>query len=112
MKELEINNIISNNILDYFTPPLLFVMCYVPFNKQYVFFRPVNSVPGLCWAADAKLAGGGGSPWRHDSSSPAGGFAESDISSPVCCSSTILGYFWTWFPHTHTKKIIYLAFST
>lgn len=59
-------------------PPLLFPMCYAPFNKHkcvFFFLRPVDiSVPGLCWAADAKLAGGGGSPWRHDSSGPAGGF--------------------------------------
>lgn len=59
-------------------PLLLFPMCNAPFNKHkcvFFFLRPVDiSVPGLCWAADAKLAGGGGSPWRHDSSGPAGGF--------------------------------------
>lgn len=65
------------------TPALLFAMCYVAFNKhKCLFFRLVNiSVPGLRWAADAKLAGGGGSPWRHESSSSAGRFAESQISS-------------------------------
>lgn len=55
---------------------LTFVMFYL--KSSSVFVKLVNiRVPGLCWAADAKLAGGEGSPWRHDSSSPAGGFAES-----------------------------------
>lgn len=52
-----------------------------------VFLVWVNiSVPALCWAADAKLAGGRGSPWCHDSSSPAGGLSGvSEI-----CSATLL----------------------
>lgn len=61
----------------------------------FFFFKPVDiSVPGLCWAADAKLAGGGGSPSRHDSSSPAGGLAESHF---FRCPITLHSYFWTWF---------------
>lgn len=63
---------------------LLLLYCYWPCVLNLCFFRPVDiSVPGLCWAADAKLAGGGGSPWRHDSSCPAGSFAESEISLSV-----------------------------
>lgn len=59
-------------------------------------FRPVDiSVPGLCWAADAKLAGGGGSPWRHDSSSPAGGFAvAASEKSSAGFPLVNLGYYW------------------
>lgn len=99
-----------------FLTPLLFAMCYVPFNKyKCVFFRPVDiSVPGLCWATDAKLAGGGGSPWRHGSSSPAGGFAESEIPSAglllidLTCMFLLLLFCGSGFQKT---SFIYFALS-
>lgn len=72
------------------------------------FFRPVDiTVPGLCWAADAKLAGGRGSLWRLDSFGPAGGFAESEISSTGLLLASL-----TWvFLDVVSKKKKLVAFT-
>ncbi len=84
----------------FLAPPLSFPMCCVPFNKHQCVLRPVDiSVPAFCWAADAKLAGGGGSPPRHDFSGPAGGFAESQISSSGLL--LVKHMFWMWFQKKH-----------